>query len=179
VDPTFVFFSSPPDTLAGLNFNHGYFSFNVTGAGAGGSVVVSMILPAGEAPVTYYKFGPTPDNTNPHWYEFLYDGETGAQINGNEITLNFVDGKRGDSDLDAGNGVIADPGGPAVAAPVTGASDSGSGCSLGGADGRPTQAGAWWLLLLMLVVMRLRRTLPECPQSTRGTLLVRRKSNMQ
>lgn len=41
-----------------------------------------MNLPTGEAPVSYYKFGPTPDNMAPHWYEFLYDGETGAEISG-------------------------------------------------------------------------------------------------
>ncbi len=117
---------------------------------------MSMILPEGEAPVTYYKFGSTPDNAAPHWYEFLYDGETGAEINNNVITLHFVDGKRGDSDLDATNGVIADPGGPAVAAPVTGAQDSGGGCSLGRVDARPSQAGAWWLLLSMLLLVKLR-----------------------
>lgn len=153
VDSTFVFFSSPPASLAGLNFSHGFFSFNISGANAGGAVSMSMTLPAGEAPVSYYKFGPTPDNTAPHWYEFLYDGETGAEISGNVINLHFVDGKRGDSDLDATNGVIADPGGPAVAAPVTGVADSGGGCSLSGRDTRPGQAGAWWLLLAGLVLL--------------------------
>ena len=43
----------------------------------------------------------------------LIDGETGAQINGNTITLHFVDGARGDDDLEA-NGQISDPGGPAL-----------------------------------------------------------------
>src|SRR4051794_8848193 len=38
------------------------------------------------------------------------DGTTGATINGNQITLKFVDGQRGDSDLQ-NNGSISDPGG--------------------------------------------------------------------
>jgi hypothetical protein len=37
--------------------------------------------------------------------------QTGAEINGNVITLHFVDGLRGDDDLTA-NGVIVDVGGP-------------------------------------------------------------------
>ena len=37
---------------------------------------------------------------------------TGAVINGNIITLHFVDGLRGDDDLTA-NGTIVEPGGPA------------------------------------------------------------------
>ena len=44
-----------------------------------------------------------------HWYEFLYDGQTGAVIVGNTITLDFVDGHRGDDDLTA-NGMIVDEG---------------------------------------------------------------------
>jgi hypothetical protein len=61
---------------------------------------------------TYWKYGPTPDNPTPHWYEFLFDGTTGAEIDGHVITLHFVDGLRGDHDL-AANGTIVDPGAPA------------------------------------------------------------------
>lgn len=59
----------------------------------------------------YYKYGPTPGNPTPHWYDFSYDGTTGAQSNGSRVTLHFVDGARGNDDLTA-NGVIVDPGGP-------------------------------------------------------------------
>jgi hypothetical protein len=143
--------------MAGLNFLHGFLEFEVSNAASGAAVSVTVILPEGETPVTYFKYGPTPGNPDPHWYEFLYDGETGAEIKDNVITLHFVDGKRGDSDLDATNGVISDPGGPAVNAPVTGAADSGGGCSLGGGDARPARAGAWVLLVLMLVLIGGRR----------------------
>ena len=42
----------------------------------------------------------------------MYDGQTGAVINGNIITLHFVDGLRGDEDISV-NGSIKEPGGPA------------------------------------------------------------------
>ena len=55
----------------------------------------------------------TPDNAVLHWYEFLFDGTTGAEINENIITLHFVDGNRGDNDRIT-NGIIIDPSGPAI-----------------------------------------------------------------
>lgn len=169
VDSAFISFTSPPASWAGLNFAHGFYGFNITGVNAGGALTASMILPEGEEPVTFYNYGPTPDDPNNHWYEFLYDGVTGAEINGNVITLHFVDGKRGDSDLDDTNGVITafdnsnnvmfSSGGPAVAAAVTGAedTDSGGGCTVSGRKSGPLQAGAWWLLLAGLGLLGMRR----------------------
>jgi hypothetical protein len=102
------------DLPAGVTFPFDLFGFTITGVGAGNSTTVTIYLPDGEAPATYWKYGPTPlDGTN-HWYEFLYNGTTGAEFNGNVITLHFVDGERGDHDLDATNGIIVDPGGPAL-----------------------------------------------------------------
>jgi hypothetical protein len=60
---------------------------------------------------TYHKFGPTPASPVPHWYEFLYDGSTGAEFDGGRIILHFVDGGRGDDDLTA-NGRVTDIGAP-------------------------------------------------------------------
>lgn len=65
---------------------------------------------------SYYKYGPTPDSPNGHWYEFLYNDTTGANILDRKIVLDLVDGQRGDSDLTA-NGVITDPGAPAIFTP--------------------------------------------------------------
>jgi len=76
-------------------------------------VALTLTLHGNETVATYYKYGPTPDAPTPHWYEFLYDGTTGAEIDGNTITLHFVDGQRGDADLIA-NGVLVDPGAPGV-----------------------------------------------------------------
>jgi hypothetical protein len=91
-----------------------------------------MYLPAGAGPETYYKYGPTPVDPADHWYEFINDNETGAQINGNQITLYFADGKRGD-DLPIADGRIVDLGAPAfeTAASNPSSGSSGGGCFLG------------------------------------------------
>ena len=91
-------------------FPYGYFRFQVHGLRTGGSTTVT-VRPDGNPPSGYYQYGKTPDNPVDHWYEFLYDGETGAEVVGNTIVLHFVDGKRGDNDITE-NGIIKDPGGP-------------------------------------------------------------------
>jgi len=101
---------SPDDAPAGVTFPLGLVGFQLAGL-VGGAATVDLILPAGTAANTYWKYGATPDNATAHWYEFLYDGTTGAEINSNVITLHLQDGERGDSDL-AVNGTIVDPSGP-------------------------------------------------------------------
>ena len=68
----------------------------------------------------YRKYGlePVDDPNTPinetiteHWYDFMWDGQTGAQISGNRITLSFIDGQRGDDDITENN-IIVDQGGP-------------------------------------------------------------------
>ena len=80
-----------------------------------------MCLYANTRPVKFFKFGPTPDNPVDHLYEFSFNGETGAEFRDNEVILHFIDGKRGDSDLTK-NGIIVDPGTPAIKASNAGAS---------------------------------------------------------
>lgn len=141
--------------LEGFNLQHHLISFRQTLINPGDSATVKIVLSEGESPDSYFKFGPTPDNAEPHWYEFLFDGETGAEINGNVITLHFVDGKRGDSDVDDTNGIIFDPGAPAFKIGNSGlGSSSGGGCSLSGKDSGLRQAETWWLLLAILTVIR-------------------------
>lgn len=96
------------------DFSNGLAGFEIPQL-AGPAVTVTETLAAGQAPDTYWLYGPTPNDPTPHWYEFLFNGSTGAVINGNVITLNFVDGERGDADPGNPDGVIiASPGGPAV-----------------------------------------------------------------
>jgi hypothetical protein len=107
----------------GTDLPYGLFEFGVQDCQInpvpGSTVTVILDLPegvnqpGGEQINTYYKFGPTPDNNEFHWYEFLWDGETGVEISGNAIFIYFVDGIRGDDDLDDTNGIIIDQGGPA------------------------------------------------------------------
>jgi hypothetical protein len=86
---------------------------------------VTVFLPPDVDLNSYYKYGPKPqdpatgfDETQPHWYEFLFDGTTGAEILADRVILHFVDGGRGDDDLLA-NGAIVEPGGPAFVPPHT------------------------------------------------------------
>jgi hypothetical protein len=67
--------------------------------------------------------------------------ETGAEIDGNIITLHFVDGNRGD-DIPLQDGMIIDQGGPGVSvsnsngASPSGGGGGGGGCFIGtAADG--------------------------------------------
>ena len=136
--------------LSGLNFTYGFLGFEVKNVAAGGSARVKIYLSKGERPISFFKFGPTPDNPVNHLYKFDFDGETGAEFNGNTVTLHFIDGKRGDSDLTA-NGVIVDPGTPAIKASNTGGSSGGGGCSL--VDYHSDSGRADWLLLAICVFM--------------------------
>ena len=107
----------PPTSFCALNgieFTHNFMGFDLTGLDVDGSIQVTITLDAGAVPETYFNYGSTPDNATPHWYEFMFDGETGAVISGNEITLHFADGKRGDADMDPNNGIIESAGGPAI-----------------------------------------------------------------
>lgn len=102
----------PPASPRGESFLCDFIEFEVTGITAGGGATVALRVPDHWTPTKYFKFGPTPDTLKHHWYEFGFDGQTGAEINGNVITLHLVDGLRGDEDLSA-NGIIKDPGAPA------------------------------------------------------------------
>ena len=112
--------------------SHGLFTFTVTDVEPGGGVSLTFVLPEGARPDSYLKYGPTPDNAEDHWYEFVYDGLAGAEIEGNLITLHLVDGSEGDADLTA-DGTITDPGGPML---DTGDVAGGGGCFCRRGDGQ-------------------------------------------
>jgi hypothetical protein len=124
-DVTSVGNPSPSDTPAGVQWPIGFLDFNVTGIPPGGSTIVTIHLPSGTTVNSYWKYGKTPDITIPHWYEFLFVGNsgpefarnTGAKIYESEITLNLIDGKRGDDDITV-NAIITEPGGPGINPPV-------------------------------------------------------------
>ncbi|MCA9898446.1 MAG: DUF11 domain-containing protein [Ardenticatenaceae bacterium] len=99
-----------PGNAPSDSFPLGFYALEITDVPVGGATTLQVTLPW-PAVRRWWKYGRTPNNTTPHWYEFSFDGTTGAQINGNVVTLHFVDGQRGDDDLTA-NGTIVDPGGP-------------------------------------------------------------------
>lgn len=113
-------------------YPYGFFSFVVDGVEIGGETWVAIHLPKDAAPAEYYKYGPEPNDMDPHWYEFVYDDveRTGAEIDGNRIVLHFVDGERGDDDLEA-NGSIVDDGGPKSEERESAGGSGGGGCFVG------------------------------------------------
>ena len=101
---------TPP---VGVAFPHGLVSFTASGCTPGASVQFTATYPAVLAPGTiFYKFGPEPGNTTPHFFAFP------ATIVGNTATFVITDGGVGDSDGVA-NGTIVDPAGPGAAAVPT------------------------------------------------------------
>lgn len=115
-----------------IEFPYGFFDFTINGIAAGGSTTLTLYFPADATLETYYKHGYEPGNETDHWYEFMYDGSTGAEINGNVVTLHFIDADRGDDELTQ-DGMIIDIGGPASSAapdpdPDTGGGGGGGGC---------------------------------------------------
>ncbi|MBI3922624.1 MAG: DUF11 domain-containing protein, partial [Armatimonadetes bacterium] len=108
---------APAQTPTGVQFPIGFVQFTVTSLALGSGTTVTVYLPDGVTLNSYWKYGPTPDNPVPHFYQFTYDGTTGAQVQGNKVVLHFVDGQRGDADLTA-NGQITDPGSPSLLDPV-------------------------------------------------------------
>jgi Ca2+-binding RTX toxin-like protein len=122
---------APPAPLpTGVNLPLGTFNYHIVGLEQGQATTVTMLLPSGVHPTTFYKYGPLRDRSDtpedegiPHWYEFLYNGRTGttgAELVDSDsdgltdrIVLHLIDGAPGDDDLTT-NGVIADPGGPAI-----------------------------------------------------------------
>jgi len=100
---------SPWNAPAGVAFPLGFFEFTVEGVTVGGATTVTLYIP--QKVDTYWKYGAEPGDPTDHWYEFLFDGTTpGAEIlRGKEVILHFVDGQRGDDDLQA-NGRIVEPG---------------------------------------------------------------------
>ena len=93
---------------------YGTFEFSVGVDQPGDAATVDLYLPEGSRANTYFKQDPGTGQ----FYEFGYDGTTGAEIDGEHVTLHLVDGGRGDADGLA-NGVIVDPGGPGMTGVVT------------------------------------------------------------
>ena len=111
---------SPGDAPDDVQFPYGFFTFSIDNlANPGDAAVATLYLPRNTAIDTYCVYGPTPDDTTKHWYEFPYDGQIGAEIihdaTRTRIVLHFKDGARGDKDLTA-NGRIDDPGAPGIRA---------------------------------------------------------------
>ncbi len=151
IDPIWKSPSDYPVQLQGYNLPYGVLEFTVERVYLGGQIEVTLTfpdpLPEG---TSYWKFGPTHEDGTEHWYSVP------ATIDGNTITYVLTDGENGDDDL-AVNGIIVDPGAPAVYNPppvVTPPPVSGSG---GGAFGAGSRVDPALLALAFLSLLQLAR----------------------
>lgn len=97
--------AAPVENAQNVTLPMGMFAFELQGVARGGAATARLVLPDGSNPNHYFK----QDSTGA-LQSFDFDGTTGAEFNGNIVTLHFVDGGRGDADGMA-NGVVVDPGG--------------------------------------------------------------------
>ncbi len=107
----------PAEGPPGATFGRGFFRWLINSLNSTGATRINIFFhlsSRSNVPNTYWMYGPTPDNTTPHWYNFAYDGTTGAEFDGEKITLHFVDGQRGDSDLSVNGQIEVPDGGPAT-----------------------------------------------------------------
>lgn len=147
---------SPSDVPAAVDFKHGMFQYTI--ATTNPLEILLVYLPADDKSNTYYKYGPTPDNLTPHWYDFSFNGATGAQhlgirqienladgsrVNRNIFRLFYADGQRGDDDLTVNGEVVS-----------IGAVSFVSSSSGGGGGGG---AISWYLIVLSAILLALSR----------------------
>ncbi len=116
----------------GVELPQGMVSFALTGGTPGANAMLTVTYPEALDPTTvWWKFGPTVEDNEPHWY--VLDS---AVISGNTVTLTITDGGAGDDDLTV-DGNISDPGGPGNPEPVASSGGGGGG------------AIHFWLLFLL------------------------------
>lgn len=140
----------------GFTLPHGVFDFEVRGLDLGATTSVRMVVVDGATPIqgdSYWKYGPASTGASPSWYRFDVDTATGtgAVLDTVDLgdlgfrrawVLTMTDGGRGDEDGFT-DGVISDPGGPAIAGGDAGPGPgSGGGGSGGGDSGSGSGSGA-------------------------------------
>ncbi|ARU06443.1 hypothetical protein CCO03_18850 [Comamonas serinivorans] len=106
--------SGPGSRPAGFTLPYGMLAFSASDCDEGGTVTLTLsypdTLPAG---AQYWKWGPTADNAEPHWFALP------TQVEGRTARVTITDGGLGDGDLTR-NGRVVDPGGIAVPLAVPG-----------------------------------------------------------
>lgn len=163
-------FSAPPNKT--VQFTNAIYTFTMTGTMNPASRDVTLFESGTASPNRYYAYGPTPDNTTPHWYDFTFDGVTGAEVVGGKVVLHLVDGLRGDDDLTVNNS-ITHTGVPALVTDGTGTSSSSNsaGCSIAAGPSSLTSGGDWAAVSMFLAFIGLvrRRKRLDRARSTRAS----------
>jgi cyclophilin family peptidyl-prolyl cis-trans isomerase len=133
----------------------GILTFTTTGTMSPAGRTITLLHGSTTAPNHYYAYGKTPDDPTDHWYDFMFDGTTGAEISGDRIVLHFVDGQRGDDDL-AVNNSIDHTGAPVLIAEPTPAGKI-AGCTIAAMPSQTTGNGDWIVISMFLAFVALVR----------------------
>ena len=99
-----------------FEFTHGFTEF-VVGGFSGESATVDLFFTEIAGINSFWLFGPSEAGGESDWFEFLFDGSTGAEILEDRVRLHLADGQIGDADLEV-NGSISIAGGPGIAFPL-------------------------------------------------------------
>lgn len=104
---------APQGPPGGVELPHGLIALELTDCEAGASVEVTLTLPQPLPEGTeYWKYGPTPEEAEPHWYTVP------STASGATVVFTVTDNGLGDGELGEADGTILDPGGPGTPAPV-------------------------------------------------------------
>jgi len=148
-------FKSPPDQS--VYFNNGMFNLTMLGNMGATGHTLTVYDGASTRPTRYYAFGPTLDDQALHWYDFSFDGVTGAEIKSDRIVLHFVDGMRGDGDLVVNNSISHIGAQAVVTENANSSSQSGGGCSIATTTSGTPRGGDWIVVFLFLAFVALVR----------------------
>ena len=105
-----------PTEFNNIDFLYGLREYGIRKVEPGQIITLTITLPEGVVPDTYHTFAGDSENQNDHWFEFIDNGETGAIIQENIITLNFSDAMRGDIYRDT-DSMVVNVGGPGFIEP--------------------------------------------------------------
>jgi hypothetical protein len=87
----------PSPELEGQELPYGTVSFLLECAD--GTVEITLHGATTLEGLRVFRYGPTPEDLIDHWYEFDFDGLTGAEIGGDRVIVHLADDERGDDDL--------------------------------------------------------------------------------
>jgi hypothetical protein len=147
-DTTLLLSTITPPSNKTSQYIAGILTFTTTGTMSPAGRTITLFHGSTTAPNHYYAYGKTPDDPTDHWYDFMFDGTTGAEIVGDRIVLHFVDGQRGDDDL-AVNNSIDHTGAPVLIAEPTPPGKI-SGCTIAAMPSQTMGNGDWIVISMFL-----------------------------
>lgn len=87
------------NTTKAVEFKRGFVGFRVKGVPKGEAAVVELWAQRPfDASLSFWGFGPTPDNFQTHWFDYPDQGNYGSKVVDGKLRLTLYDGALGDTD---------------------------------------------------------------------------------